>query len=174
MLEPEKGLYLKKDKSKPTFLLWFILSIKLSTRSQVLAHFLIKMKSPTLKWAIKPLVPEEVYTDREDFLDYFYRAALNARHRRTMSTVLLGQRRMGKTEIFKRVVNRLFFEQNHTDPNAVVPVYYSFPDTLTDRWDFAEKYVENFIRWYAAFRLHDTDLLSSETYTRHQLIKIIH
>ena len=40
-----------------------------------------------------------------------------------MSTVLLGQRRMGKTEIFKRVVNRLFFEQDYTNPNAVVPIY---------------------------------------------------
>jgi len=34
--------------------------------------------------------------------------------------VLLGQRRMGKTEIFKRVVNRLFFEQDYEDSNAVV------------------------------------------------------
>jgi AAA+ ATPase superfamily predicted ATPase len=63
---------------------------------------------------------------------------LKARTRRTMSTVLLGQRRMGKTEIFKRVVNRLFFEQDHQDPKAVVPIYYSFPDKFTDRWDFAE------------------------------------
>ncbi len=60
------------------------------------------------KWAIKTLVPEEVYTDRKFFLDYFYQVALKAQTRRTMSTVLLGQRRMGKTEIFKRVVNRLF------------------------------------------------------------------
>ncbi len=79
----------------------------------------------TPHWAIKPLVPDEVYTDREFFLEYFYKAALKARTRRTMSTVLLGQRRMGKTEIFKRVVNRLFFEQDHLDPKAVVPVYSS-------------------------------------------------
>ncbi|MCP4349826.1 MAG: hypothetical protein GY795_30465 [Desulfobacterales bacterium] len=62
------------------------------------------------KWVVKTDVPEQVYTDRQEFLDYFYKAALEAAHRRTMSTVLLGQRRMGKTEIFKRVVNRLFFE----------------------------------------------------------------
>jgi thioredoxin-related protein len=60
----------------------------------------------TQPWAIKTLVPEEVYTDRTDFLDYFKKAALKAKTRRTMSTVLLGQRRMGKTEIFKRVVNQ--------------------------------------------------------------------
>ena len=60
-------------------------------------------------WVIKPLVPDEVYTDRTEFLEYFYETALKAATRRTMSTVLLGRRRMGKTEIFRRVVNRLFF-----------------------------------------------------------------
>ena len=129
--------------------------------------------TPSHKWAIKTLVPEEVYTDRQYFLDSFYEAALKARTRRTMSTVLLGQRRMGKTEIFKRVVNRLFFEQDHRDPDAVVPIYYSFPDTFLDEWHFATKYVENFMRWYAAFRLRDTQLLSAETYERHKLIELI-
>ncbi|MCP4755977.1 MAG: hypothetical protein GY866_34385, partial [Proteobacteria bacterium] len=76
-----------------------------------------------------------------------------------MSTVLLGQRRMGKTEIFKRVVNRLFFEQDNTDPMAVVPVYYSFGDEKVDRSRFAMDYVENFVRWYAAFRLRDPEII---------------
>ncbi len=124
-------------------------------------------------WAIKPLVPKEVYTDRQEFLEYFYQAALKARTRRTGSTVLLGQRRMGKTEIFKRVVNRLFFEQDYQDPEAVVPVYYSFPEYFKDRWDFALKYVENFMRWYTAFRLRETEVLSPETFKRHKLIEII-
>lgn len=109
---------------------------------------------------IKTLVPEEVYTDRQEFIDYFYEYALKAITRRAMSTVLLGKRRMGKTEIFKRVVNRLFFEQDHTDPNAAIPVYYSFRDTVLDRWDFAVNYVENFLRWYAAFHLRNPQLVS--------------
>jgi AAA+ ATPase superfamily predicted ATPase len=128
----------------------------------------------TQNLAIETLVAEEVYTDRQEFLDYLYQAALKAKTRRTGSTVLLGQRRMGKTEIFKRVVNRLFFEQDYQDPKAVVPVYFSFPDTFEDRWDFSLKYVENFMRWYAAFRLRDTNLLSGEIYTRDQVIEIIH
>ncbi|OAD19210.1 ATPase domain protein, prokaryote domain protein [Candidatus Thiomargarita nelsonii] len=90
------------------------------------------------------------------------------------STVLLGQRRMGKTEIFKRVVNRLFFEQDHLDPQAVVPVYYSFPDTFENRWDFATKYVENFIRWYVAFRLRSPKILSEKEVKRSHLKEIIH
>jgi len=81
-------------------------------------------------FAIKTLVPDEIYTNRKEFLDLFYHEALKAATRRSVSMVLLGQRRMGKTEIFKRVVNRLFFEQDYHDPNAVVPVYYKFPETI--------------------------------------------
>ncbi len=28
------------------------------------------------QWAVKPLVPEEVYTDRQEYLDYFHQAVL--------------------------------------------------------------------------------------------------
>jgi len=73
-----------------------------------------------MKYVIKPLVPDDVYTDRAEFLDYLVHAAREAAHRRTTSTVLLGRRRMGKTEIFKRVINRLFFEQDPNDPHAVI------------------------------------------------------
>jgi len=55
----------------------------------------------------------------------------------------------------------------------VVPVYYSFPDTFKDRWDFALKYAENFMRWYAAFRLRDIELLSAKTIKRHHLMETI-
>jgi hypothetical protein len=123
-------------------------------------------------WAVKPLVPEEIYTDRQEFLDYLYQTALQAQTRRAYSIVLLGQRRMGKTEIFKRVVNRLFFEQDHLEPKAVVPVYYSFPDTFKDDWYFAAKYVENFIRSYAAFRLREPGILQ-ETLDYDELLAII-
>ncbi len=124
------------------------------------ARIKITMSQIQSNWVIKPLVSEEIYTDRQEFLDYLYQAALKAKTRRTRSTVLLGPRRMGKTEIFKRVVNRLFFEQDHRDPQAVVPVYYTFPDTFEDRWDFAAKYFENFLRWYVAFRVGKPEILN--------------
>jgi len=128
-----------------------------------------------LRWAIRPIVPEEVYTDRKEHLEYLYKAAINAIGRRTMSTVLLGKRRMGKTEIFKRVVNRLFFKQEnyHNPAQSVVPVYYSFRDTVVDRWDFSVKYAENFLRWYAAFRLREPGILLKQTIKRNDLVKLI-
>ncbi|KPA09489.1 ATPase domain protein, prokaryote domain protein [Candidatus Magnetomorum sp. HK-1] len=107
---------------------------------------------------IELLVPEEVYTDRQDHIDYFYTAALKAISRRTMSTVLLGQRRMGKTEIFKRVVNALFNNQ-HDQKEVVIPVFFQFPDENITRDDFALRYVENFLRWFAAFRMRNMELI---------------
>ncbi|MEE4357815.1 MAG: hypothetical protein V2I97_15215 [Desulfococcaceae bacterium] len=126
-------------------------------------------------WAIRPITPEEVYTDRAEPLEYLYQYALKAITRRAMSTVLLGQRRMGKTEIFKRVVNRLFFGQkDYADlHNSVVPVYFCFEDKAADEWKFAEKYVENFLRWYTAFRLRDTDILMEQAVDRADLVSII-
>ena len=78
------------------------------------------------EYAIKTIVPNEVYTDREEFLTSYYDSAILAKTRRSMSSLLLGMRRMGITEIFKRVVNRLFFEQDHLDPNAAIPVFFYF------------------------------------------------
>ncbi|MEE4356942.1 MAG: hypothetical protein V2I97_10760 [Desulfococcaceae bacterium] len=125
------------------------------------------------KWVVRPLVPEEVYTDREEFLEYFYNAALCAGTRRTMSTVLLGQRRMGKTEIFKRVVNRLFFSQNPRHPEAVVPVYFCFPDGPIDTHSFAVMYFENFMRYYTAFYTSEPEIIrgNCETGTLISLMK---
>ncbi len=129
--------------------------------------------SPNRQWVLHPRVPDDIYTDREEILTYLYDHALNARHERSYSTLLLGQRRMGKTEIFLRVVNRLFWEQDHRDPKAVIPIYYSFRDEpLTDRWEFALDYVDNYLRWYAAFRLRDPNILDTDVVTHEELITV--
>jgi hypothetical protein len=124
------------------------------------------------KWAIHPRVPEEMYTDRKEFLEFFYTYALQARDERSHSTVLLGMRRMGKTEIFLRVVNRLFWEQDHRDPQAVIPVYYSFEDRAMDRWEFALDYVDNFLRWFAGFRLREPQILDPDAVPRDALLAL--
>ncbi|MEZ4729021.1 MAG: hypothetical protein R3E79_17950 [Caldilineaceae bacterium] len=46
------------------------------------------MAKDTTPWVIKPLVPEEIYTDHPEFLDFFYPEALKAATRRTIVTVL--------------------------------------------------------------------------------------
>ncbi|MCP4108266.1 MAG: hypothetical protein GY749_22440 [Desulfobacteraceae bacterium] len=120
------------------------------------------MKLQNNNWVIRTEVPEEVYTDRHEHMNYFYNAALKAATRRTMSTVLLGQRRMGKTELFRRLVNRLFCEQDHKAPDAVVPVYYSFPDTQMALKAFCLEYIENFLRYYVGFYTKNPEIIRKE------------
>ncbi len=124
------------------------------------------------KEVIKTFVPADVYTDRQETLEYLHKAALAAAGRRTMSIVLLGQRRMGKTEIFKRLVNRLFFEQNPRDPKAVVPVYYSFEDSVHDETRFAIGYLENFMRYYFGFYTSQPEFVIDELDGEHLLEKV--
>ncbi|KPA16483.1 ATPase domain protein, prokaryote domain protein [Candidatus Magnetomorum sp. HK-1] len=112
---------------------------------------------------VETTVPEAVYTDRRYFIDYFYDASISAIDRKSMSTALLGQRRMGKTEIFKRVINRLFSSQNHESDKIVVPIYFQFPDIISSRKQFALEYIENLLRWYVAFKCNQTDLLQVHT-----------
>jgi len=114
---------------------------------------------PAKPWIVRPQVPDELFTDREEHLKYFYESALDTASKRSMSTVLMGRRRMGKTEIFRRVANRLFFEQDPADPNAVVPVYYTFSDQPKSRLEFSKEYLENFIRYYLAFYAQAPELI---------------
>lgn len=43
---------------------------------------------PSTPWVIKPLVPDKVYTDPTEFLEYFYEAALKAATRRAIKWIL--------------------------------------------------------------------------------------
>ncbi len=129
-------------------------------------------KNPSLSWVVKPLIAEELYTDREEFLEYFHTSARAAAGRRTLSTVMLGHRRMGKTEIFKRVVNRLFFEQDPKSPDAVIPVYFSFPDGPMNPRQFGVRYLENFIRYYVGFQTRQPDLVAEKAEGENLLYRI--
>jgi len=125
------------------------------------------------KWIVKTRVSENVYTNRVDMIEYFYNYALKTYRRLNMSTVLLGYRRMGKTEIFKRVVNRLFFEQDKKDPKAVVPVFYTFSDKQQNDIDFITEYLENFLKFYLGFYLDDYELIQQDISLK-ELKKIAH
>jgi hypothetical protein len=61
------------------------------------------------RWVIRPQTPEEVYTDRQEFIEYFVTLALEAIRRRTMSTVLLNilsQEILGHGVLFGRFMSR--------------------------------------------------------------------
>ena len=68
--------------------------------------------------SILPVLTDKLFTDREDLLERLKFEAIETRLQRTRSIVLLGHRRVGKTEVLKRLYNDLFWEQDE-----VVPIY---------------------------------------------------
>jgi len=84
----------------------------------------------------------------------------------------MGQRCMGKTKIFRRVVNRLFAEQDPTNLLSVVTVYYSFEDKATDPSTFAINYLENFACHYVGFYLQDP-LVITRRVTGKKLLELL-
>ena len=97
-------------------------------------------------------VPTDEFTDREEVINVLVKRAINTPRDITLSTAIVGQRRLGKTSVMEHTYNRLFWEQDD-----VVPIYFTFAlNTTSD--EFAEVYFANFLQQYVAFRLKDEQL----------------
>nr|MBC8254873.1 hypothetical protein [Ardenticatenia bacterium] len=101
------------------------------------------------RYIFTPACPEELFTDREDELATLWRLGANAALRRTTSTALIGLRRLGKTELFKRIHGKLFFEQDE-----VVPIFFSYQGQNLTTGPLAGTYLREFLRQYFAFTEH--------------------
>ena len=108
---------------------------------------------PKPRRPIFPVVSDEVFTDREDLLRLLKDKALAAKRGRDKSTVLIGHRRVGKTELLRRLYNRLFWEQDE-----VVPIYITFEELNLLAEEFASEYIEIFLSQYVGFKRKDAVL----------------
>lgn len=98
-------------------------------------------------------VPTDEFTDREEVINLLVKRAINTPRDITLSTAIVGQRRLGKTSVMEHTYNRLFWEQDD-----VVPIYFTFEAKPATSDEFAEVYFANFLRQYVAFRLKDAEL----------------
>ncbi len=98
-------------------------------------------------------VPTDEFTDREEVINVLVKRAINTPRDITLSTAIVGQRRLGKTSVMEHAYNRLFWEQDE-----VVPIYFTFEAKPTTSDEFALVYFTNFLRQYVAFRLKDGQL----------------
>ena len=98
-------------------------------------------------------VPTDEFTDREEVINLLVKRATNTPRGITLSTAIVGQRRLGKTSVMEQIYNRLFWEQDD-----VVPIYFTFEAKPTTSTEFAEVYFANFLVQYVAFRLKDGQL----------------
>ena len=100
------------------------------------------------KRPIFPMISDEIFTDRQDVLDLFWVKAEGILLEATLSTALIGRRRLGKTEVLLRLYHRLFWEQDQ-----IVPIYYNFEGKSYHSPDFAHDYFKNFLSQYLAFKM---------------------
>jgi len=78
------------------------------------------------------------------------------RMRRVANALLLGAPRVGKTELLRKVFDRLFSEGIE-----VAPIYYSLKSYSLDSGRLARDFFAQFIAQFIAFRRHDARLIES-------------
>jgi len=99
------------------------------------------------------VLSDEIFTDRGELLSVLKKIALDAKVQRHISPVLIGHRRVGKTELLKRLYNELFWEQEE-----VVPIYITFEDLSRESRQFASKYFATFLSQYVGFKQKNVEL----------------
>jgi hypothetical protein len=113
------------------------------------------MKEKELIFAV---ISDEIFTDREELLAYLKKIALGAKMQRYISHVLIGHRRVGKTEVLKRLYNQLFWEQDE-----VTPIYITYEELSKESKAFAGKYLFNFLSQYIGFKEKDPKIVVNPT-----------
>ena len=100
------------------------------------------------------VLSDEIFTDREGILAILKRIAYGAKRQQFFSPVLIGHRRMGKTEVLKKLYNELFWEQDE-----VVPIYITFEELSRESREFARQYLTFFLSQYIGFKRKDANLI---------------
>jgi hypothetical protein len=112
-------------------------------------------------------VPADEFTDREELIGKLVRMAALTPRDITVSTSVVGRRRLGKTAVMEEVYNRLFWEQD-----AVAPIYFNFETHPLTSTEFAEAYFANYLRQYVAFRRKDRELARDEKLKWRELLPL--
>lgn len=105
----------------------------------------------------KDLIIDDLFVDREEIAWKLFNIADLTSRRLAMSTVFSSQRRLGKTELLKRLYNVLFWTQEE-----VVPIYYYMKVEHLDRMRFSREYFKNFLVQYLAFKNKDPSILEMD------------
>ncbi len=102
------------------------------------------------------MIPGDLFFDRRDEILSLLELFSRVPDYPVQSCVLLGPRRVGTSEMIKRVFKELFLNQDR-----ILPFYYRFERLYSDPLRFAQEYLSSMIHQYMAFREKDPSLLGS-------------
>ena len=113
------------------------------------------------------MIPDEEFFDRESELERIYNYALSIPKKLASSLILTGRRGIGKTELLKRIYNRLFWKQD-----TVIPFYYSMNRDYLSVQEFSRDYLSEFIKQYIGFTQKDHTLVNVKNLPFKKLLKL--
>ena len=112
-------------------------------------------------------LPEEEFFSREADIERLFHAGLDAARLLTPSLFLSGMRKSGRTEILKRVYNRLFWEQE-----SVVPFFHSIPKALHSAEILCREYFLRCVLQFLAFQKKDPVLVLAEEFNLNLIFQL--
>ncbi len=100
------------------------------------------------------MAPDDLFFDREPEIRTILDMCLHLPHLPAQSCALIGPRRVGTSEIVKRIYKDLFLNQE-----SILPFWYGFDRVFQDPLHFARDYFGQLVRQYLAFRGKNPSLL---------------
>ncbi|KPA13332.1 ATPase domain protein, prokaryote domain protein [Candidatus Magnetomorum sp. HK-1] len=107
---------------------------------------------------VEEMVAYNEFTDRVEILRELDAWVKNIQRMASSSTAIISPRRMGKTVLFERLVNIVFFKPEY----KVAPFYLRIKREETTLRDFLLEYATTFFRQYIAYCNQDSGLYSSQ------------
>jgi len=121
----------------------------------------------TQRSRILNVLPDEEFFSRESDVQKLFNAGLDVARSLQPSCFLTGSRKSGKTEILKRVYNRLFWEQD-----TVIPFFHSLPKSLNSAEAFCREYFFRSILQFVGFLKKDPLLVMAEDFHFNRIIQL--
>jgi len=116
---------------------------------------------------VEEMVAYEEFTDRVEILRELDLWVKNIQRMASMSTALIGPRRMGKTVLLDRLVNTVFFKPEY----RVAPFYFRMKREETTLRKFLLEYATTFFRQFIAYCLQDPVLFQNNAEKLEDLLK---
>jgi anti-sigma regulatory factor (Ser/Thr protein kinase) len=114
------------------------------------------------------MIPDDLFFDRKGEMQSILDVLMRVPDMPVESCALTGPRRVGTSEIVKRIYKELFLDQE-----KVFPFYYRFERSFHDPVHFVRDYLANLIRQYIAFHEKDPSLLLPPVVSFHRVEKMV-
>jgi anti-sigma regulatory factor (Ser/Thr protein kinase) len=116
-----------------------------------------------------PLSPDAWFVGRRREIDQLVQIGEEAADARRHSTLLVGRRGVGKSEIIRRAYAELFWKQTH-----VVPICLTLTRESTDVVSFAQQWFATFVRQWIGFRRRDAALVADTAMPFRRALRLAH